>query len=1115
MGLNIKMSNQEVLSRAKEKTKELIENGEVQLAKELVSKYKDLLIDDVEIYSIRGVIAILEGRTDDGEAILLEGYNIDDSDFDLLYNLGYLYEIKEKYSESLYFYKRAEKYCQDIKLKEEIRNKIKSLKEHNNIDEDIEEKNLKILKKKKKIVFFSKGDDKFIGDIINELSKEYETKKVTITKNEEFKLIDKWMQWADISWFEWCDELVIYGSKLEIAQNKKIICRLHSYEAFTGYPSQVNWNYVDKTVFVAEAIQQFVIDNYKINKEKTIVIPNGVNLNDWTFKPRNHGYKVAYVGYINHKKGPMLLLHVLKALYDKDNRYEFYIAGQFQDPRYALYFKQMVKEIGLEKNFFFEGWQDNLDKWLEDKNYILCTSVLESQNMSVMQAMAKGIKPIIHNFVGAKSIYPQKYIWNTINEANYMVTTEEYNSEEYRNIIEKNYSFEEQMNSIFKLLKSSILNKKSKEISNNFNYEDYWNKRLNAKFDIEGVGYIGLGKTYNKYMYKNRVSILEYLLNNLFDNLENKEVLELGPGIGVFTEYFNSKKIKKYRAIDISRKSVDQLMHMFKDFQFTNGNISDFKNYGANKYDLIFAADVLLHLINENDYKNTIRNISKSLKKDGYVITFDPVSLIGTKSSSPHMEIRDLKYIEQVLEENNLRLEAILPSAFFMNHPFDSEMLKGNNEIIQRVFKLIETIFGSNNIPKATKKDIANWLLFFEREFLTSHGIGLSQKVLVITKKDNPYKISDISIKNVWDMNDIKNKKELYHKKLLLSNHYNVNIIKELDELLDELKNKMELLPQQENNVLRENKQEKGISCSPFFIFGSGRCGTTLLRSILNANEDICIPPENWSIDKIYEIYSKSIDWNILVSKIVSVVISPIGNNKAWKLDEGKLRNKLLNLNTNDRTLPNIINQIYELYKEENFPKATKWGDKTPLNVFNLPIIHNIFGKNAKYINLVRDGRDVVASMLRIKSEGYNVEKACDRWIKSIVLAKEFGEKHRENYIEVRYEDLVCHTEREVKRICNFIGVQFNEDMINFQKDINKNIDKTTLDLNHHKNLQKPINTNSIGKWKDNLTEEQKIKINQWIYKYLIELGYEKDIDIGEKDLRFITSTGRTGTKFL
>ncbi|MFL0251068.1 glycosyltransferase family 4 protein [Clostridium neuense] len=310
---------------------------------------------------------------------------------------------------------------------------------------------------KKKVAFFVKeGLDSFLSDIIAEISGEYEVKKIIVTA---YNQINEGVQWADICWFEWCDDLVIYGSKLQEAKEKKIICRLHSYEAFSDYPSNVNWKNVDKLIFVSSYIRDFSVKRFNLDISKTEVIENGIDLSKYKFKNRNAGFNIAYVGYINYKKGPMLLLHSFKAIYDKNNKYKLYIAGNFQDYRDILYFQQMIKEFSIENNVIYDGWQEDLDKWLEDKNYILCTSILESQNMSIMQAMAKGIKPIVHNFVGAKTIYPKEYVWNTISEAVQMFLEDKYTSKEYRDFIEYNYSLSRQIMKIKKLIKAEDNNK--------------------------------------------------------------------------------------------------------------------------------------------------------------------------------------------------------------------------------------------------------------------------------------------------------------------------------------------------------------------------------------------------------------------------------------------------------------------------------------------------------------------------------------------------------------------------------------------------------------------------------------------------------------------------------
>lgn len=46
----------------------------------------------------------------------------------------------------------------------------------------------------------------------------YETKKIIVT---DYKQIDKGLEWADICWFEWCDELITYGSRHHLSENKK------------------------------------------------------------------------------------------------------------------------------------------------------------------------------------------------------------------------------------------------------------------------------------------------------------------------------------------------------------------------------------------------------------------------------------------------------------------------------------------------------------------------------------------------------------------------------------------------------------------------------------------------------------------------------------------------------------------------------------------------------------------------------------------------------------------------------------------------------------------------------------------------------------------------------
>jgi len=118
--------------------------------------------------------------------------------------------------------------------------------------------------------------------------------------------------------------------------------------------------------------------------------------------------------------------------------------------RYHFYFTHLLKETGLEKNVVFQGYVKNIEEFLEDKNFVLSTSVHESFGYSIAEAMACGIKPLIHNFCGSESLWPKDLIFNFIDEIPTLVSSE-YNSEAYRRFVENRYSLEKQISGISKI----------------------------------------------------------------------------------------------------------------------------------------------------------------------------------------------------------------------------------------------------------------------------------------------------------------------------------------------------------------------------------------------------------------------------------------------------------------------------------------------------------------------------------------------------------------------------------------------------------------------------------------------------------------------------------------
>ncbi len=306
-------------------------------------------------------------------------------------------------------------------------------------------------------VICSPGLESFLGNIVYFLKTRYEVRVCYTTNVQE---INSAIMWSDIVWLEWANELTIAlaNHPENILKDKHVICRLHSYEAIDIEIKKINWKNIDDLIFVAEHIKNIALQQVPDLPDmvKNIhLVPNGIDMDKFSFKKRSKGKNIAYIGQINFKKGPMLLLHAFGELARKDDEYRLFLAGTFQDTRYQLYFNQMIKEMDLENNVRLDGWVKDVNVWLEDKQYIVCTSLLEGHPVGIMEAMARGLKPLIHNFVGARGIYPDKYLWNTIPDFVRMAMKDDYDPAEYRDFIETNYSMEKQLESIDRIISGS------------------------------------------------------------------------------------------------------------------------------------------------------------------------------------------------------------------------------------------------------------------------------------------------------------------------------------------------------------------------------------------------------------------------------------------------------------------------------------------------------------------------------------------------------------------------------------------------------------------------------------------------------------------------------------
>ena len=117
-------------------------------------------------------------------------------------------------------------------------------------------------------------------------------------------------------------------------------------------------------------------------------------MDKFKFLVHKPGYNLSVLAHINYRKNPETWVQIIGKLKEIDNRYKLHVGGDFQDPLYKIYFDYIKKEMKLENNFILHGWINEVDKFLEDKDYTLSTSIHEGHPYNILESMARGIKDV-------------------------------------------------------------------------------------------------------------------------------------------------------------------------------------------------------------------------------------------------------------------------------------------------------------------------------------------------------------------------------------------------------------------------------------------------------------------------------------------------------------------------------------------------------------------------------------------------------------------------------------------------------------------------------------------------------------------------------------------------
>ena len=237
---------------------------------------------------------------------------------------------------------------------------------------------------------------------------------------------EKMLAASDVVICEWALGNTKWYSE-NVKSHQRLYIRFHRQEIETDFPLNIQWKAVNNIVFIAPLIEREAREKFSIPKEKSIYIPNAVDtLNFDLPKSASSQRTLGLMGMVPKMKRFDRALDILSIINRQGGNFNLRVKGkmpedyawmkQRQDEMewYEHQLSRIENENELSGHVHFDGWGNDVEKWLSNVGYILSVSDFEGSHQAVAEGVASGSIPIIVKWKGADEVYPREWCVSTI-----------------------------------------------------------------------------------------------------------------------------------------------------------------------------------------------------------------------------------------------------------------------------------------------------------------------------------------------------------------------------------------------------------------------------------------------------------------------------------------------------------------------------------------------------------------------------------------------------------------------------------------------------------------------------------------------------------------------------
>ena len=197
-----------------------------------------------------------------------------------------------------------------------------------------------------------------------------------------------------------------------------VVYTAHGFHFFKG-ASKVNWLIYYNIEKVLSKYTDLILtinnEDYRLAKEKfycNIEYVPGVGIDLSKFIPKteslyvsnrkkigilNSSFVITYVAELSNRKNQEVLISAMSRLCEKYDNLKLYLIGD--GPNVEEY-KKLVKQLNLEDNVIFSGYQSDVTKYLYASDMLVSSSKQEGLPVNILEGMSIGLPIVVSNCRG-------------------------------------------------------------------------------------------------------------------------------------------------------------------------------------------------------------------------------------------------------------------------------------------------------------------------------------------------------------------------------------------------------------------------------------------------------------------------------------------------------------------------------------------------------------------------------------------------------------------------------------------------------------------------------------------------------------------------------------------